>query len=343
MIVLRSGRAVEIRPAVRSMAPLLAAILVGLAGCGHGDHSPLTFAISFPTERSAQPLDGRVLLFISDDSTKEPRFQTDEYRANTTRPIFGIDVDSLEPGQAAVISDTVFGFPARSIEGHPAGDYWVQALFNRFETFHRSDGKTVKLPPDMGEGQHWATKPGNFYSKPAKVHIDPSSGTPITISMDQVNPPITPPAGHETGQVRQVPERPIDQVLGSPDVHGRDRPAPLWVGHTPQRPLPGPDPSRPLPQGHGERRLARDTAGRERHRAAARPPATRISVLQGLERPAFPADDPRAHPAPDAVFRRLVRGELCEQRPVRRCDHLRADPATSRSSIAASARAGRAS
>ena len=35
--------------------------------------SPLRFAISFPAARSAQPLDGRVLLFISNDGKAEPR------------------------------------------------------------------------------------------------------------------------------------------------------------------------------------------------------------------------------------------------------------------------------
>jgi hypothetical protein len=186
----------------RPRLALIVAVLVAPAACQRGDHAPITFAISFPEARSAQPLDGRVLLFISEDSTTEPRFQTDEYRANSTRPIFGIDVDELKPGQAAIIGDTVFGFPVRSLKDIPPGDYWVQALFNRFETFHRSDGKTLKLPPDMGEGQQLATKPGNFYSKPAKVHVDPSSSTPIAISMDQVIPPIQPPT--DTKQVKYV-------------------------------------------------------------------------------------------------------------------------------------------
>ena len=58
---------------------------------------PLRFAISFPATRSADPLDGRVLLFISDDGRTEPRSQSDQYRANSTRPIFGVDVDRLAP------------------------------------------------------------------------------------------------------------------------------------------------------------------------------------------------------------------------------------------------------
>ena len=87
----------------------------------------MRFAISFPAARSAQPLDGRVLLFISDDGKTEPRFQSDQYRANSTRPIFGVDVDGLQPGQDVVIDDRVWGWPARSLTDIPAGDYYVQA------------------------------------------------------------------------------------------------------------------------------------------------------------------------------------------------------------------------
>ena len=40
------------------------------------------------------------------------------------------------------------------------GEYYVQAVLHRYETFHRSDGHTVKLPMDRGEGQHWNLAPG---------------------------------------------------------------------------------------------------------------------------------------------------------------------------------------
>jgi hypothetical protein len=163
---------------------------------------PLRFAISFPAARSARPLDGRVLLFISDDGKTEPRTQSDQYRANSTRPIFGIDVDGLEPGQDAIIDGAIVGWPVRSLKDIPPGDYFVQALINRYETFHRADGHTIKMPMDQGEGQHWATKPGNFYSKPVKVHVDPAGGGEIAISMDQEIPPIALPK--DTAQVKYI-------------------------------------------------------------------------------------------------------------------------------------------
>jgi hypothetical protein len=192
-----------------SGARLVAGSMLALALAGGGALSmraqtagPLRFAISFPASRSAQPLDGRVLLFISDDGKAEPRTQTDQYRANSTKPIFGVDVDGLEPGADVVVDDKVVGWPARSLKDIPPGDYFVQALINRYETFHRADGHAIKMPMDQGEGQHWDTKPGNFYSRSAKMHVDAASGGEIRISMDQEIPPIAPPK--DTAQVKYL-------------------------------------------------------------------------------------------------------------------------------------------
>ena len=57
-------------------------------------------------------------------------------------------------------------------------EYYVQALLHRYETFHRADGHTVKLPMDRGEGQKWNLAPGNLFSKPIRVSIDPKAVSP---------------------------------------------------------------------------------------------------------------------------------------------------------------------
>jgi len=168
----------------------------GLAtlGCQPGQDESgtrLRFSISYPQERSRTPLDGRVLLMVSKDESAEPRFQISDDA--DTQQIFGIDVDGLKAGEAAVIDGRVFGYPRTSIAGIPAGEYYVQALLHRYETFRRSDGHTVKLPMDRGEGQHWNLAPGNLYSIPQKVRIDPASREVISILLDQVIPSIEAP------------------------------------------------------------------------------------------------------------------------------------------------------
>jgi hypothetical protein len=151
---------------------------------------PLTaqITVSFPTSASSKPLDGRVLLLLSNDASAEPRMQIDD--TPRSQQVFGATVDGLAPGQPVTITNTADGYPIRSLDKVPAGDYYVQSMLNIYQTFHRSNGTTVKLAPDRGEGQHWNLAPGNLYSKPVKVHID--SHTKLKVLLTETIPPIPP-------------------------------------------------------------------------------------------------------------------------------------------------------
>jgi hypothetical protein len=160
-----------------------------LAQAGTAKAASPRFEISFPKEMSGTPLDGHVLLLISNNPEKEPRFQI-SYMTPDSQQMFGVDVDGLVPGAAAVIDSATLGYPAESLNEVPAGDYWVQAVFNIYETFHLGNGRTLKLPADKGEGQHWQVKPGNLYSKPEKMHLDPKSSLTVRISLTETMPSV---------------------------------------------------------------------------------------------------------------------------------------------------------
>jgi len=153
--------------------------------------SSVRFAISFPAASSPDPLDGRMLLLVSTDGAKEPRFQINEDL--NTQQVFGVDVDGLKAGQEVIVDTHAFGYPLPSLSDLKPGEYWVQALLHRYETFHRSDGHTVKLPMDRGEGQQWNSAPGNLYSTPQKITISAGDDRSLKISLDKVIPPIDPP------------------------------------------------------------------------------------------------------------------------------------------------------
>src|SRR3989442_1609759 len=172
------------------------------------------FAISFPAARSAAPLDGRVLLMLSTDTTAEPRFQISD--GPNTQLIFGIDVDGLRPGQDAVIDAGAFGYPLESIAQVPTGRYRVQALLNRYETFHRSDGHVVKLPPDKGEGQQWSRKPGNLYSATRWVDFDPRKSAVVRISLDQEIAPIPDPPETRYIKHERIQSKLLTEFWGRP-------------------------------------------------------------------------------------------------------------------------------
>ncbi len=160
----------------------------------------LRFSLSYRTAGSDRAYDGRMFLLLSTDSTAEPRFQISE--SPQTQLLFGVDVDSLVPGAQAVVDAAAFGFPVSSIARVPVGWYWVQGLLHTYETFKRADGHTVSLPMDRGEGQHWNQAPGNTYSTPKKLWIDPARNETIHITLEKEIPPIAPPK--DTKYIRHV-------------------------------------------------------------------------------------------------------------------------------------------
>ena len=173
----------------------LAGLLVALApvpGLAQGNppSNGVQFAVTVPASLEAHPVDGRVLVIVARTNDQEPRFQVG--RGLASQPIFGVDVDGLRPGQAAVIDATTRGWPVESLREIPAGSYWVQAVLNVYTTFHRADGHVIKAHMDQWEGQHWKRSPGNLVSAPQQVTIGPSAGT-IHITLNQRIPPIEPP------------------------------------------------------------------------------------------------------------------------------------------------------
>ena len=140
-------------------------------------------AVSFPKDQSEAALDGRVLVILSARFDRQPCF--DVGSGKDTAQVFGIDVEGLRPGEPTTLDASVFGYPIRTLAEVPAGEYFVQALLHRYETFHRADGHVVKLPMDRGEGQHWNRAPGNPYSLPRRIRVDPAEDRVIEIVLDQ--------------------------------------------------------------------------------------------------------------------------------------------------------------
>lgn len=173
-----------------------------------------TFTISFTKELSDQAQDGRLLLLLATNDKSEPRVQVN-WGLNTQLG-FGVDVDGMKPDQEITLDENSYGFPVRTIGAIPPGEYFVQAVINRYETFNLKGGKTVKLPPDQGEGQHWNSKPGNFYSRPFKVKIDASSTEPIKVVMDQKIPPIEEPKDTKYVKHIKIQSKMLTEFWGKP-------------------------------------------------------------------------------------------------------------------------------
>jgi len=149
-----------------------------------------SFSVEIPASRGGAPIDGRVILLLSRDLKREPRTHVEPNQPLDSPYLFGLNVDGMAPGHAVVIADDAFGWPAARLSEVPTGDYLVQAVLNRYETFHLADGRVLKLPPDEGEGQHWAEKPGNLYSTPVQVHVDRTHPVRTALVLDEAIAPI---------------------------------------------------------------------------------------------------------------------------------------------------------
>ena len=149
-------------------------------------------SIAYPSEHYDAPLDGRMLLLIAEDNSKEPRFQLSDNVK--TCQAFGMDVEDWQPGEDLVFDLNTFGYPIEHFKDVTKNSYTVQLLFHKYETFTRADGHKVKMPMDRGEGQQWNKAPGNLYSSPAKMDIDPFRATSKKIVLDQKIPEIVPVA-----------------------------------------------------------------------------------------------------------------------------------------------------
>jgi hypothetical protein len=131
-------------------------------------------------------LDGRLLLLLATDPEKEPRLQMGHDFETQEGIMFGIDVEGWWAGEPIMMGPDTMGCPIPRLGDLPPDEYHVQALLHRYETFHRSDGHIVKLPMDRGEGQKWHLAPGNLYSAPRTLTLDPAQGEVHKIVLDQV-------------------------------------------------------------------------------------------------------------------------------------------------------------
>ena len=159
-----------------------------------------TFRVNIDGALHQPMLNGRLLLLLANNNRAEPRFLVSH--DDNTQLVFGMDIDNWRPAASQLVDMHAFGYPLERLKDVPAGDYYVQVLLHKYETFHLKTGHTVQLPMDRGEGQHWNTAPGNIYSVPVKIHFDPAAGNEVQLNITEIIPPIQEPA--DTKYIRHI-------------------------------------------------------------------------------------------------------------------------------------------
>ncbi len=176
------------------------------------------FTVTFPTHLSNKPLDGRLLLIFAKNDDTEPRFQVrDDYQS---AQIFGQDVENWEAGDIRFFNGKAFGYPIQGLQDIPAGEYFVQAVLHKYETFQRKDGHTLKMPMDRGEGQQWNRAPGNLFSKPMKITVNMLKEIVLKIELTEEIPLIQKPADTKYIKHIEIESKLLTEFWGRPMTLG---------------------------------------------------------------------------------------------------------------------------
>lgn len=165
----------------------------------HAQSSLPRFEVSLPAGHK-QAITGRLFVIVARSDVPEPRLQVGAWNSRTE--MLGRDVTDLQPGTSTSIDALTLGYPMKSVRELPAGDYYVQALFNVYTRFSRSDGHTIWAHMDQWEGQQFNLSPGNLYSEVQRVHLDPVSGYSVRLSLTKVIDPIKVP--EDTRYVKRI-------------------------------------------------------------------------------------------------------------------------------------------
>ena len=145
--------------------------------------APFQFEVSVNRGMAAPAKDGRLFIILARTNNPEPRLTVGRTGQNAPQ-VLARDLKGFAPGAVAVLDASAFAFPITNLASVPAGDYFAQALFDSNTDLRMRDA------------------PGNLYSKPQKIHLDPAQGGDWKPELTERIPPERLPA--ETAQIKFV-------------------------------------------------------------------------------------------------------------------------------------------
>ncbi|HEY7159000.1 MAG TPA: alpha/beta hydrolase-fold protein [Gemmataceae bacterium] len=175
---------------------LLLVVLVWGRAAAAPLQTSLRFEVTVARGLLSAPQDGRLLLVLDRKKRPEPRRAIGQ-TGRKAPPILGRDVRGFAPGVSAALDQTAIVSPLEHLAELPKGDYFVQAVFMVNRDLQLIDA------------------PGNLYSEPLAVKLDPQRGGTVKIELTRAVPPEALPA--EDGYVKYVKIR--SELLSK--FHGR--------------------------------------------------------------------------------------------------------------------------
>ena len=175
----------------------LAIVLLGaFLGCSI-EAAPLRFEIQFPPGLDNSTQTGRLFLILSRTNFPEPRLTLDSTGLDAPQTL-ARDIAGFGPRRTVVLDRTAFAFPLTKLATIAADDYWIQAVFDCNADLRLTDA------------------PGNRFSQPSRVHVDPRRGGTFRVELtEEIAPERLPP---DTDRLRfvKVPSGLLSKFFGRP-------------------------------------------------------------------------------------------------------------------------------
>lgn len=174
----------------------------------------VTVEADLEADLPADGLEGRLIVILAASDQSEPRFQTNGWLNGAQ--VFGQTFEGVRSGDTLTVAADTAGFPVKTMTELPAGTFYAQAVFHRYETFTLANGKTVKLPMNRGAGQNWRRAPGNLFSAPLEVTLTDGEVSDITLALSDINPPIEKPVDTKYVRYVEIESKLLSEFWGRP-------------------------------------------------------------------------------------------------------------------------------
>jgi S-formylglutathione hydrolase FrmB len=186
------------------------------------DAPSFQFEVTIGKAITSPAKDGRLFVVLARTNNPEPRLALG--RTGLDAPeVLARDLSAFGPGAVEVLDQSAFTFPLTNLSALPTRDYFAQALF---------DSDTELRSPNA---------PGNLYSRPQKLRLDPLRGGTWKLELTQQVPPDQLPADTEQVKFIKLQSKRLSEFYGRqiflraavvlPRDYAREptRRYPLWV------------------------------------------------------------------------------------------------------------------
>ncbi len=147
----------------------LFALVLTAAAQPKPEGTTLRFEVTLSKDLKTPARDGRLLVVLERGKGGEPRRLILEVDPGAPT-LLGRDVKAFAPGTTAVVDQSAAISPIAHLSAQPAGDYVIQAVF--------ATNRDLNLP----------NAPGNLYSEPVSVMIDPAKGGAVKLELTKQEP-----------------------------------------------------------------------------------------------------------------------------------------------------------